>query len=91
MKFTLLFNFLLLILLSGCVSTNVKPIDITYSYVSCGKLDRNMQLEMEDLKQHAGSKENQEIYTRNLITISNKLKQSFVIIDCYEKQVKYDN
>ncbi len=85
--------------LSGCASKNSedkvlfeadrKVIETTYNYVDCGDLKlKNIGIEMEDPKKHAGSYENQQILTRNLIILDYKLKEAETILECYKRQVK---
>ena len=85
--------------LFGCASKNNdnkvlfeaerKVIETTYNYVDCGDLKlKNIGIEMENPKQHAGSYDNQQIATRNLIILDYKLKEAETILECYKRQVK---
>lgn len=86
--------------LSGCASKSPDPnsatieakrevIETTYKYVDCGDLKlKNIGIQMEDPNQHAGSYDNQQIMTRNLIILDYKLKEAETILECYKRQVK---
>lgn len=64
-------------------------IETTYKYVDCGDLKlKNIGIQFEDPKKHAGSYDNQQIMTRNLIILDYKLKEAETILECYKRQVK---
>ncbi len=85
-------------LFSGCASRSdnktvieaeKKIIETTYSYVDCGDLKlKNIGIQMENPNLSAGSYENQQIMTRNLILLDYKLREAETILNCYKSQVK---
>ena len=88
-----------LFLLTGCssksnpdivqIEANREVIETTYSYVDCGDLKlKNIGIQLEDPRKHAGSYDNQQIMTRNLIILDYKLKEAETILECYKRQVK---
>ena len=71
------------------IETKKQVIETTYKYVDCGDLKlKNIGIELENPNLHAGSYENQQILTRNLIILDYKLKEAETILECYKRQVK---
>lgn len=71
------------------IEAKKEVIETTYKYVDCGDLKlKNIGIQLEDPKKHAGSYENQQIMTRNLIILDYKLKEAETILECYKRQVK---
>ena len=74
------------------IEADKKIIETTYSYVDCGDLKlKNIGIQPENPNLHAGSYENQQIMTRNLIILDYKLKEAESILECYKRQVKKEN
>lgn len=57
---------------------------VQYQYVDCGELKlTGLGIQLEDPSEHAGSKKNQEINTRNLIVLDYQLKEAEALLNCY--------
>lgn len=69
----------------GCAPKE-KTVTVQYEYVSCGKVDRKIDLEKESPENSLF--QNHLIMTRNLQKMDDKLRETYNVIDCYEKQVK---
>ena len=71
------------------IEADKKIIETTYQYVDCGDLKlKNIGIQMEDPRRSAGSYENQQVMTRNLILLDYKLREAETILECYKRQVK---
>ena len=71
------------------IEADRKVIETTYSYVDCGDLKLSgIGIQKENPNLHAGSYENQQIMTRNLILMDYKLREAETILNCYKRQVK---
>lgn len=85
--------FIVSISISACTKKIKKeddfPVINESQLYSCGKIERNIDLEKESIKYTAYK--NQFILTRNLIKLDSKLKEAYSIIDCYEKQINMSN
>lgn len=74
---------------SVTITTQKQVHEITYSYVDCGDLKlKNIGIQKESTKHHAGSYENQQILTKNLILLDYKLREAESLLECYKNQVK---
>ena len=74
---------------SVTITTQKQVHEITYSYVDCGDLKlKNICIQQESTKHHAGSLENQQILTKNLILLDYKLREAESLLECYKNQVK---
>lgn len=71
------------------IEADRKIIETTYQYVDCGDLKlKNIGIQLEDPRKHAGSYDNQQILTRNLIILDYKLKEAETLLECYKRQTK---
>ncbi len=69
---------------SVTITTQKQVHEITYSYVDCGDLKlKNIGIQKESTKYHAGSYENQQILTKNLILLDYKLREAESLLECY--------
>ena len=74
---------------SVTIETEKKIHEITYTYVDCGDLKlKNIGIQLEPTNKHAGSLENQQIMTKNLILLDYKLREAETILNCYKRQAK---
>ena len=74
------------------IEADRKVIETTYQYVDCGDLKlKNIGIELEDPNKHAGSYDNQQILTRNLIILDYKLKEAETLLECYKRQTKKES
>ena len=71
------------------IDTQKKVHQVTYTYVDCGDLKlKNIGIQAESTKHHAGSLENQQILTKNLILLDYKLREAETLLECYKNQTK---
>lgn len=71
------------------IETEKKVHEVTYTYVDCGDLKlKDIGIQFENPNKSAGSLENQQIMTRNLILLDYKLKEAETILNCYKQQTK---
>ena len=74
------------------IEVEKKVHEVTYTYVDCGDLKlKGIGIKLENPDSHAGSYENQQINTRNLILLDYKLKEAETILECYKRQAKKSN